>query len=189
MRFTKIKARGDDVELHRDETLTGGIEKSHVTKGINPLPELVDGVQAFVSYVVTCMPFLQPVRDKLEVTWLNLKEKDNLRSLQVSVNCELDEMNGKVVSWTTPIAAQSGENGDPDAFVLTDDVMKMIALVEKEAERYDNGETAQMDAFKSSENTKNVNEAMGAASVASTRKPRAQKPATVAGNIGAAPLH
>lgn len=196
MKFNKIGMSKDlKVTLKRKDEHTHS-KDDIVTTGVNPLPEFRDAVQAFMPHFLTLVPSLKAETANLRVTTISLGEKDGKRSLQVSVSLAVGACNGAAISMTTPrigeapqLEEDDDEESDTVAVSLSAPVLKLIERVEAEAARYANGETAQMDAFKSSENTKNVNEAMGAASVASTRKPRAQKPATVAGNIGAAPLH
>jgi hypothetical protein len=185
MRFTKIAITKDaEVKLVRVDTKQHA-KDSIETSGVNPLPELVDSFNAFLPSFLEFVPELKSRKSDLRVTTLSLGEKDGARSLQVSVSLGIEAMGA--ISMTTPRMVEEPEEPNEDAVYLTKTLLKLIDRVEHEATRYVNGETAQLDAFKSSENTKNVNEAMGAASVASTRKPRAQR-SPVAGNIPASPV-
>lgn len=183
MKFSKIGMSKDlKVTLKRKDEHTHS-KDDIVTTGVNPLPEFRDAVQAFMPHFLSLVPSMKNDTDKLRVTTISLGEKDGKRALQVSVSYAVEACNGAAISMTTPrigeAAALEGEDDEEETAVatLSPTVLKLIENVEFEATRYANGETAQLDAFKSSENTKNVNEAMGAASVASTRKPRATKPA------------
>lgn len=187
MIFTKIAIDKDSaVSLIRSDAHTHSKDKTETT-GVNPLPELVDSVQAFLPAFLALVPELKPAKDRLRVTTLSLGDKDGARSLQVSVWLTIEGMGG--ISMTTPRMAEEPDEPNEDVTYLSKNLLKLILNAELEASRYVMGETAQTDAFaQASENTKNVNEAMGAASVASTRKPRAQKTATVAGTIGVNPI-
>jgi hypothetical protein len=189
MKFNKVKITKDhEVELTRADERKHS-KDSIETSGVNPLPSFVDAVAAFKPYFLELVPALEDEADNLRVSTISLGEKDGLRSLQVSASLMIEKCNDAVISMTTPRVSEGGKDADPDVFHLSKGVLKLIANLEDQATRYIGGETAQTDAFQqaSSENTKNVNDAMGAASVASTRRPRAQKPATVAGAIPTAP--
>jgi hypothetical protein len=190
MKFSKVKiTKDEEVELTRAD------ERKHSkdlieTSGANPLPSFIDAVAAFKPFFLEVVPALEDEMDNIRVSTISLREKDGKRSIQVSASLAVEKCNDAVISMTTPRVSEPGENPSEDALYITKPMLKLIATLEAEAERYVGGETAQTDAFAqaSSENTKNVNDAMGAASVASTRRPRAQKPATVAGSIPASPV-
>jgi hypothetical protein len=186
MRFSKISiGKDNEVKLVRVD------ERAHAkdaieTTGVNPLPELVDGFNAFLPAFLEFMPELKPVKSELRVTTLSLGEKDGARSLQVSVSRSIEAMGA--ISMTTPRMVEEPEEPNGDAVYLTKSHLKLIANVEAEATRYVNGETAQGTlALGKTENEKAVDAKMAEAEVKSTRTPRAQKPATVAGNIGTNP--
>lgn len=163
------------------------------TTGVNPLPEFVDSVQAFLPHFLTLVPSLKDQKKNLRVSTISLGDKDGARSLQVSVSLAVEACGGAVISMTTPRMTEEPEQLDEDAdeeaentvTYLSKTLLKLIDRVELEATRYVNGETAQGEMFKTSDNSKAADERMAAAEVKSTRTPRG-KPATVAG-VPAAP--
>jgi|SRR3954469_7320341 hypothetical protein len=177
MKFSKISVNKDaEVKLVRVDEHQHA-KDSIETNGVNPLPEFVDGFNAFLPVFLEFMPELKPVKDELRVTTLSLGEKDGARSLQVSVSRTIEAMGA--ISMTTPRMVEEPEEPNEDAVYLTKSHLKLIANVEAEATRYVNGETAQTDAFQqASENSKAVDAKMAEAEVKSTRTPRG-KPVTV----------
>jgi hypothetical protein len=184
----KVTINRRDDHTHSNDAIT--------TTGVNPLPEFVDSVQAFLPHFLTLVPSLKDQKKNLRVSTISLGDKDGKRSLQVSVSLAVEACGGAVISMTTPRMTEEPEQLDEDAdeeeentvTYLTKPLLKLIDRVVAEATRYTNGETAQGEIFKSSENSKAADERMAAAEVKSTRTPRAQKPATVAGSVPASPV-
>lgn len=183
MKFSKIKITKDgDVELTRVDEHQHSKDAIE-TSGVNPLPSFVDAHQAPLALFLRVFPALKSEEENLRVSTISLGEKDGKRSVQVSATLSVESCGGAGASITTPRISEPGESPSDDLMYLSKGDLKMLALVEEEATRYANGETAQGEMFKTSENTKAVDDRMGAASVASTRKPRSQRP--VAGSIPA----
>jgi hypothetical protein len=150
------------------------------TSGVNPLPEFVDSVQAFLPHFLTLVPSLKDQRKNLRVSTISLGEKDGARSLQVSVSLAIEACGGAVISMTTPRMSEEPEQLDEEAddeestaTYLSKPLLKLMDRVVAEATRYVNGETAQGTlALGKSDNSKAVDEKMAEAEVKSTRKPR-----------------
>lgn len=196
MKFSKISITSRGVHLIRQtKTESGATEKFDLESPEGPLKSFSDAMQKFADYVIGLLPFL--VRDDddeededalpMTVTTVNLSEsKDGRRGLQVSVNVPIEALNNKVVSITTPIVHEAGENTSDEVYTLPDDVMSLIKLLEGEATRYYKGEREQGELFAGAEAkaeaekspaAESFNERAAAAEVASTRKPRGRKKA------------
>lgn len=173
MKFSKIKHSKDhEVGLLRVDEHAHS-KDSVETTGINPLPSFVDAVQAFIALFLRVFPALEPERENLRVTTLNLSEKDGDRGLQVSATLTVEHCNNAGVSITTPLITTPLEGADEGRVFLTPVELRLIEHVEVEATRYVGGETAQAEMFAStSANAKAVDERMAEAEVASTRKPK-----------------
>jgi hypothetical protein len=192
MKFSKIRISKDgEVELETAAERAHGKRNTNDV-GTNPLKSFVDAVAAFRAYFLDIVPALKEEKDNVRITTISLGEKDGLRSLQVSGSLIIEKCNDAVISMTTPrVSEKSGkadDDGEDDAgFHLSKGVLKLIANVETEAERYFNGETAQTNLFAStSENSKAVDQKMAEAEVKSTRTPRGSS--KVAGTIGTSPV-
>lgn len=178
MRFSKIGINAKKVDLTRQDkdSKTGAIEEIHLTSPERPMGSFADAVQVFTSYVLALLPFKVP-EGRIQITTLTLSEsKDGRRGLQVSCNVPIPKCDGKVISMTTPLVHEPGEESTGEAFTLSDDVLKLIALAEAEATRYVEGDRMQLalalEEDETSENAKEFDEAAAHAEVTSTRKPR-----------------
>lgn len=177
MRYSKIGINKQGVTVTREDkdSKTGATREITLRSAERPMGSFDDAVQAFKSYVMGLLPFKVPA-DGIVITTLTLSEsKDGRRGLQVSCNVPIPKCDDKVISMTTPLVLEPGEASTGEAFTLKDDVMKLIALAESEATKYDEGERMQMTlalSEEASENTKNVDKRMADAEVSSTRKPR-----------------
>jgi hypothetical protein len=180
MRCAKISVTKSNVRLVRETTdENGATESIELESPERPLPSFVDALQAFKGYVNDLLPF-DLGDDRLTITTLNLSDgKDGHRGLIVSGVVPVPKAYNKPVVISTPLVRQGGENSSAEAFVLSDEVMQLIALVEGEATRYVNHERVQTEMFEgkeASENVKAADERMASAAVQSTRPPRGKKP-------------
>lgn len=176
MRFSKIAITKAGVHLVRQtRDANGTVEEIDLSSPERPLASFTDALQAFTSYITDLLPFaLDP--DEMTVTTLSLSEdKNGLRGLIVTTLVPVPKAYDKPVVINTPLVREGGEQAAEDAFVLSDDVLQLIALAEDEATRYAKGERVQGELFakrEASENTKAFDERAAAAEVASTRKPK-----------------
>ncbi len=188
MKFSRISITGKGVELDYVET------KGEVTNSVThscsepPLGSFKDALQGFASYVVDLIPFFSPAghtEPPLTITTLNLSEdKNGLRGLIVTATWPVERAYNKPLIINTPLVREGGELPLDDAFVLTPDVMKLIALVEGEATRYRDGEygtllgTVNPKEFTGlTPNMNEIGQRMADAEVSSTRKPKGKKKA------------
>lgn len=182
MKFSRISVTKKGVELDFERKDDEATEEVKWSSHYRPLSAFTDALQSFDAYIVDLIPFLAEVQDSLRVTTLNLSEdKNGLRGLIVTATTPVEKAYNKPLVLNTPLVREGGENASDDAFVLSDEVLDLIALVESEARRYKNGEHEQVEMFSkeertaTSENAKNFDENAAAAEVKSTRKPRAKK--------------
>lgn len=174
MQFSRIAISKDEevsltrVDVHKYSKDAIG------TSGVNPLPSLIDAVQAFMALFLRAVPALKVVEDSLRVTALNLGDDDGDRSVQVSAWLTIEACNNGGISMTTPRITIPPEGAKGDQIHLKPAELRLIEQVESEAERYVNGETAQGDVFASA-NASAVDEKMAEAEVATTRKPHDKK--------------
>lgn len=174
MKFSRISVTGKGVELDYMKTDGDAKEETKHSNHMPPLGSFTDALQGFVGYVVGLIPVLEPIRESLTITTLNLSEdKNGLRGVIVTALYPVEKAYNRPLVVNTPLVREGGELPLDGAFVLSDDVLKLIALTESEARRYKNKEYGELvPEKKSSENTKNASERMAAAEVASTRKPK-----------------
>jgi hypothetical protein len=174
MKFSRISITAKGVELDYVETDGDAKDETTHSNHMPPLGSFKDALQGFVSYVVDLIPCLAPISDDLTVTTLNLSEdKNGLRGLIVTALYPVEKAYNRPLVVNTPLVREGGELKLDEAFVLSEDVLKLIALSESEARRYKNKEYGEVVAAKpDSENTKNATDRMAAAEVASTKKPR-----------------
>lgn len=180
MRFKKISIKKKGVHTVREtKNEHGAKEAIDLESPERPLPSFVDSLQAFKSYVRDLLPF-ELTEEQLTVTTLNLSEDTNgLRGLVVTATVPIPKAYNNPLVLNTPLVREGGENASPEAFILSDEVLQLIALAESEATRYVNGERVQTELFTkaqagvtTSENVKRFDERAAAAEVASTRKPK-----------------
>jgi hypothetical protein len=179
MRFSKIGVNTKQVALTRQDkdSKTGAVEEIALTSPERPMTSFSDAVQAFKAYVLGLLPFKVP-ESRIVITTLTLSEsKDGRRGLQVSCNVPIPKCDDKVISLTTPLVHEPGEESTGESFALSDDVLTLIALAEAEATKYADGDRMQLalalDASeKPSENTKAFDQRAAAAEVGSTRTPK-----------------
>lgn len=177
MRFAKIGVNTKQVALVRQDkdSKTGALEEISLTSPERPMTSFSDAVQAFKGYVLGLLPFKVPA-DRIVITTLSLSEsKDGRRGLQVSCNVPIPKCDDKVISLTTPLVHEPGEDATGDSFALSDAVMALVATAEQEATKYADGDRMQMTLAleeKSSENAKEFNVRSAAAESATTRKPK-----------------
>lgn len=177
MRFSRISVTSKSVSLSREDrdAKTSAVEEITLKSPERPMQSFDDAVQAFKGYVIGLLPF-KVAPDKLVVTTLNLSDsKDGRRGLQVSCNVPIPKCDDKVISITTPLVHEPAEDSETEAFTLSDDVLKLVALAEQEATAYVDGKRMQISLALDtpSENAKAFDEAAASASVKSTRKPKA----------------
>lgn len=176
MRFSRISITSKTVSLSREEKdgKTNAVEEIVLKSPERPMASFDDAVQGFKAYVTGLLPF-KVAPDKLTITTLNLSEsKDGRRGLQVSCNVPIPKCDEKVISLTTPLVHEEGEESSGESFTLSDEVMELIALAEAEAAAYVDGSRMQLTLplSKPSENAQEFDEAAAHASSATTRKPR-----------------
>lgn len=174
MKFSRISCTSKGVELDYMKTDGDAKEETKHSNHMPPLGSFTDALQGFVGYVVGLIPVLEPIRESLTITTLNLSEdKNGLRGVIVTALYPVEKAYNRPLVVNTPLVREGGQLALDEAFVLSDDVLKLIALTESEARRYKNKEYGELvPEKKSSENTKNASERMAAAEVASTRKPK-----------------
>jgi hypothetical protein len=190
MRFERISITKKAVDLQRSTTDgNGATEDVHTNTPERPNGSFTDAMQAFVPFVVKLLAkAITLAKDekgeavKLTVTTLNLSEdKNGLRQLIVTATVPVPDAYDKPLVLNTPLVREAGELPLGDAIVLDDDMMKLIALVELEAEKFVNGERLPAAAAepkaekKTSANAKEFDEAAAHAEVQSTRKPKGRK--------------
>lgn len=187
MNFSRISVTKKGVELDFDRQDDDATEEVKWSSHHNPLPEFRDAMQGFVAYIVALIPFLDAVKDSLTVTTLNLStDKNDHVGLIVTATTPVEKAYKKPLVLNTPLVREGGENASDDAFVLSDEVLDLIDLVESEARRYKNGEHEQGELFTkedrtaqptngTSENVREFDQAAAHAEVSSTRKPKGRK--------------
>lgn len=177
MRFSRISITSKSVSLSREDkdNKTNAVEEIVLKSPERPMGSFDDAVQGFKAYVTGLLPF-KVAPDKLTITTLNLSEsKDGRRGLQVSCNVPIPKCDEKVISLTTPLVHEEGEESTGESFTLSDEVMELIALAEAEAAAYVDGSRMQLALpleKATSKNAKEFDENAAHAEVASTRKPR-----------------
>jgi hypothetical protein len=137
MRFTRISINTKSVSLDREDkdSKTGAIETKTLKSPERPMSAFDDALQAFKPYVTGLLPFKVPA-ENLVITTLNLSEsKDGRRGLQVSCNVPIPKCDDKVISITTPLVHEAGEESTGESFTLSDKIMQLISLAEHEATR------------------------------------------------------
>lgn len=173
MKFERISITAKGVELDYQETSGDATDTTKHECRQPPLGSFKDALQSLASYVVDLIPFLAPIKDALTVTTINLSEdKNGLRGIIVTATSPVEKAYNKPLVINTPLVREGGELALEDAFVLSDEVLEIIGLVESEARRYLNKEYGPPPAAKASENTKNADQKMAEAEVGSTRKPK-----------------
>lgn len=175
MKFSRISVKKTGVELDYEATHGDAKEETKWSNHQPPLGSFKDAMQGLVSYVVDLIPFLDGVRETITVTTINLSEdKNGLRGLIVTATTPVEKAYNKPLVLNTPLVREGGELALDEAFVLSDEVLELIGLIEQEARRYKQGEYGEHEKADkpASENTKAADERMAAAEVASTRKPR-----------------
>lgn len=174
MKFSRISVTSKGVELDYVETDGDAKDETTHSSHMPPLGSFKDALQGFTSYVIDLIPLLEPTRETLTVTTINLSEdKNGLRGVIVTATSPVEKAYNKPLVINTPLVREGGELPLEDAFVLSGEVLEIIGLVESEARRYLDKEYGPPPAAKpASENTKNADQKMAEAEVSSTRKPK-----------------
>jgi len=192
MGFSKISITKKSVDLSREtKDANGAVEEVHLNSPEYPLSTFRDALQAFAPFVVELLEIPESWRETLTITTLNLSaDKNGHRGLIVTAIRPIPKAYDKPLVMNTPLVREGGEDPSPDAFVLSDVVLDLIALAESEATRYANGERVQTELFPKAEtksdNATAFDDRAAAAEVASTRKPgRKKKPVDFVRGVGA----
>lgn len=176
MKFSRISVKKSGVELDYEAIHGDAKEETKWSNHQPPLGSFKDAMQGLVGYVVDLIPFLSAVRETITVTTINLSEdKNGLRGLIVTATTPVEKAYGKPLVLNTPLVREGGELALDEAFVLSDEVLELIGLIEAEARRYKAGEYGEAEKPTTSENSKAADERMAAAEVASTRKPKGKR--------------
>jgi len=176
MQFTKIAFDGETVSLRWEERVAGAVDKHEWSCDEQPTPAFKASLAAFVGFVVNIIGAPLVWEEGMEIRQLTLKEEDSgARGVIVTALRKCEKANGRTLLLNTPYMAEPPEayNGDGKGY-LPNTVLELIEVAENEAALYRGGERGEQTELEleDSENTKNVNDRMAAAEVASTRKPR-----------------
>jgi hypothetical protein len=195
MNITKVSITSKGVRLILEkEDGKGGTESTEFTCKTEPLGLFADAMQGL-------KPFFQKILNgaatvdssKLKLTTVTLSEtKDGRRAVVLTGIVAVPGANDNPLVLNTPLVAElaDGAEASEDRVTIDDTVDKLLDELLECAESYYGGVRGQTELAleaKPSENAKNVDAKMAEASVKSTRVPRGQKPATVAGAIPTAP--
>ncbi len=174
MQFAKIWFDGVTVKL-RYERRRHGNETIAFRDKDAPTPKFKDALQAFRPFATKLLG-LDAWTDA-EVRALSLTEKEGTRGLQVTLVRTITDARNRKVPVTTPhLFAPPAEYEGPGVGFLDDVTMKLIEVMEEQAEAYRNGERGEQTKLAlGDENADRVDDRMRAASVASTRKPKKDK--------------
>lgn len=183
MRFTRIAINSKGVSLDRED-VNSKTGRRHITGTESPeipMPEFADAMQAFDPYVRSLLDgAIDLTNASLVVTTLNLSvDKNGNRGLIVTACVPVPNAQDRPLVINTPLIREGAADllgTDDDTFVLSAEVMEMIALVEGEATKYEKGECKAPEVVaeekkRKSKNAEAVGEKMAEAEVGSTRKP------------------
>jgi hypothetical protein len=181
MRYSKISITKKAVLLERETVIGKSIETTNYESQDKPLGSFVDAMQAFGAYLIALLADAVTIApENLTITTLNFSEdKNGYLGLIVTGTLPVKKAYDKPLVLNTPLVREGSEEASADAFVLSDEVLELIDLVEAEAIRYEKGERVQLElmpkAETTSENTAAFNERAAAAEVATTRKPKSAR--------------
>lgn len=151
MNITKIKYDGEKVEISWKDVGVGGTETTHTqTSRQTPSPRFVAALHAFVPIVVDLLRLPEGYEIGLRVQSLsiNYEEGDGREGLVVTSLKDLkDTFNAPLVLNTPHLRQVVDDEEDGRSGFLTSELSSALAVARGAAERFLDGERAQVDAF------------------------------------------
>lgn len=178
MKFERISVTKKGVSLtHQTKSPSGATEDVVLKSPERPYKSFEDAMQGFAPYVASLLGGIlsESAEKALSITTLNFSEdKNGLRGMIVTAVIPVENADDKPLVLNTPLVREAGELAlDDDRFVLSEEVLDLVGVIEKEATAYAGGKRRKPEAEpETSENAKEFNVRAAAAESATTRKPK-----------------